>query len=225
MIFSIIFIACKSYRIERTLQYDTNCINCGITFDGLLQIDIINRIHQDSSFHITITNLSDETIILNDRLFTASDNGKLTMFPIGTQNPYLKYTTTYVRSASETKPTYYYLLGYIGFSEKETGISDIWEYEPTTPIPLPPKISINYFVKNYIHYLIKERINLEKKLDRDKYNYTTDWESVNRYIQRLSENTLGFHIIYKKINDSNWRSFDLLYKPINIELIQRKLLK
>lgn len=226
IIFSFIFIACKSYRIDRYLQYDTQCINCGVTGDGLLQVDIIKRIHQDSSVYLIIKNLSDETIILNDKLFTASDDGKLIMFPIGERNPYQKYSTSRTINESEIIPTYNYFLGYRTLSEIGSGRSYVMEYEPTTPIPLPPKISIKYFIKDYLYSLLIERIDVEKRLDEDTYYYKTDWESVNRYIQRMSENELGLHIIYKKINDINWKSFDLLYKPINIEIVQlRKLIK
>ncbi|MCX7736984.1 MAG: hypothetical protein N2319_09750 [Candidatus Kapabacteria bacterium] len=227
IIFSFIFIACKSYRIDRYLQYDTKCINCGVTGDGLLQVDIIKRIHQDSSVYLIIKNLSDETIILNDRLFTASDDGKLIMFPIGERNPYQKYSTSRTINESEIIPTYNYFLGYRTLSEIGSGRSYVIEYEPTTPIPLPPKISFYYFIKNYVYDLVYERIKkTERKLDESSNYYITDWESINRYTQKMSENTLGLHIVYKKINDSNWRSFDLLYKPINIELIeQKKLIK
>lgn len=222
--FLLIFLllSCKSYRIDRYLRYDINCLNCGLSSDGILLMDMIKSIHEDSTVFIKITNLSDETVILNDKFFTGSMDGQIIMFPIGYYNPYLKYNYTYLRLEAESKPVYSYSLKYIGDIHEQRGSSTNYEYEATTPIPLPPKATLTYLVKNFPLSLYKDRIQLETKIDYESYAYKIDWNSINNYTKLMSQNTFGFHIVYRKINENIWRNFDLLYKPTNLDIIQLK---
>lgn len=218
----ILLFSCRSNRIDRVLEYQPNCINCGNTPDGILEIDMIKKVTGDSLVFITIKNLSDETIILDDKLFSGTQDGKLVMFPIGVYNPYLRFSYNYLSQMSETRPTYNYLLGYIGESKQELGRSTIYEYEPKTPLPIPPQTTLIYYVINYPLSLTNERITLERKKAYNIYN-PFNWKKVDVFVSRMAESVFGFNIIYRKINETNWRSFELLYKPIKIEIVEKKI--
>ena len=220
--FFILFFACRSYNTVRYLEYDTKCLNCGVTPDGILNVEIIKSVKYDSAVFITIKNLSEETVILDDKLFTGSIDNKIVLVPIGTENPYLRYTYSYTNLYSDAKPTYNFFLGYTGESKRETARTTIYEYEPKTPLSLPPTTTMTYYIQNYPLTLVNDRILLEKKVE--DYSYVINWDNVNSYTKRMTENTFGIHICYRKINESDWKSFGLLYKPINIEIVNKKVL-
>ncbi len=171
---------------------------------------------------ITLKNLSEETVILDDKLFSGSLDGNIVLVPIGTENPYLRYSYSYTNFYSDTKPTYNYFLGYLGESKSESGRTKIYEYDPKTPLSLPPKTTMTYYIQNYPLNLVNDRILLAKKVE--DYSYVIDWDNVNTYTKRMTENTFGIHICYRKINESEWKSFGLMYKPINIEIVNKKVL-
>lgn len=215
-----LFFSCSSYKIEKYLEYQTNCINCGTSSYGILQVEIIKSIRSDSSVFITIKNLSDETVIMDDKLFTGSQDGKIVMIPIGTENPYLRYSKSFLKLRSESETSHNISLGYTGQSKYEQGTTTVYQYDPITPLPIPPKTTVTYYIKDYPLSLVNERIKLEKKLD-DYNNYTINWDNVNSYIKRMSESIFGLHLIYRKINETVWRNYDLMYKLANIQIVKK----
>lgn len=216
-----LFFSCSSYKIEKYVEYQTNCINCGTSSDGIIQVEIIQSVKSDSSVFITIKNLSDETVIMDDKLFTGSQDGKIVMIPVGTENPYLRYSNSFLNLSSESIPKYNIFLGYTSQLKYEQGTTTIYQYDPITPLPIPPKTTVNYYIKNYPLSLVNERITLEKKWD--DYNYTINWDNVNFYIKRMSESIFGLHLIYRKINETVWRNYDLIYKLTNIAIVKKKI--
>jgi|GEM_PF-4097037 len=231
-IFLVFFSSCSQTYTEKVFNYRIQCENCKQTTDGLLSFEFNNYISIDSIPYIKIINISDKYIILDERYFVLSDNDMVVLNPVGLYDPNINYSFSSTQgstvSATDNLLNNYFKNPYTNIDYLSKSASQSYSSSQSTVqqplLMLPPKTNCNYFIMDYLFYKyldIKKRNS--SKVPGQNY-IIFKWGEIKNSIKELNTRKLTLTLVYKEINEKDWRYYNINYYPIDIKIdeIERK---
>ena len=222
--FSILLLSgCSSTVPTVNYSYNPDCINCNLYKDSILSFSFPKVIYRYSPIILTITNNSNDVVVLDERLFSFMENNMIKMNPIGENNPNNSFTknlqtATSVKAESgtvqgDTKGSSFDNLLKSTFSGKQSSRSTSYEMSegysvtinPQPIISIPPKSYREYNITNYMTEYYYLALANSSEYDGRGSRYT-DYDTLKTRYESLKIPTWSYNIIYKYINEQSWRN-------------------
>lgn len=215
---SFIFGGCSTPVIYDLIGILT-CSNCGVSKDGLLRIESDTSLR---SLNITITNLSDEPIYLDERYCSFTDSNEVQPLKAWLTNATTKGTSlSYEWSEATTRPQYD-LFALFGLSNRTTGSSfttEVTNQVVHNPIVIIPKKSRYTLTCNDWYGYLFNTIKRNSTSVKDKYgNMVLDTITMKRDVELLRNRPMSFTLVYRKLNDTQWSNATVTLQSPDISM-------
>ncbi|MBM2816287.1 MAG: hypothetical protein HW421_3049 [Ignavibacteria bacterium] len=226
--FLLFFTSCTTTRTVGDLSYQLQCLNCGVTIDGILKVELMTIVEGDNPIVLKITNLKNDMVLLDERLFAMSADSEVVMSPIALYNPNITVSMNYSTSVTDSK-TSPYLFGNnrLDFYTTQYGSnqSTSLNENPQPYFVIPAQMKLKYKISNYYNSIFT-RLSINRNYRiyiQGGHEYIMDWDKLGNDMNKFINKELTFTIVYKLLNEDKWRSLNIIANPINYHLEKRTI--